>query len=75
MRFTKHILEMAARKNFDMALVKLAAERPTITYASRNHPGQMRHVRGDYVVVVRDGVAITCYQNVVKTPLRKDQLV
>lgn len=74
MNLSRHIIAQAERKGFSLKAIKLAAEQPTIRYASRNHPGQMRHIRGDYVVVVEGNTAITAYLNVVKTPLRKDQL-
>jgi hypothetical protein len=74
MILSKHLIRQARAKGFDLNQIRLTADQPTIRYASRNHPGQMRHIRGDYVVVVEGNTAITAYLNIVKTPIRKDQL-
>ena len=71
-----HCRKMAATKRFSEQDVLAAANEPSITYESYNHPGQHRHVRGGLVAVVdRDqGLVITTYRNVERTALRANQV-
>jgi hypothetical protein len=73
---TKHAEQQANAKRFPLAAVLAAASRPEVTYSSGpKYPGQMRHIAGGIVAVVdpRSRRIITCYANVVETPLRDDQ--
>lgn len=76
MQLTRHCREQAAAKGYTEAQVLDAANNPTTTYESRNHPGQHRHIKGDLCVVVDRArrQVITLYVNVEKTALRPDQL-
>lgn len=55
--------------------VMAAANRPTVAYESNRHPGQWKHIRGEWCAVVdpRAGKVITFFRNVVETDIRPDQ--
>jgi hypothetical protein len=70
-----HHARKQALAKFTVESVLEAANNPSVTYPSLNHPNQHRHVRGDVVAVVDRGsrLIVTTYRNTVTTPLRLDQ--
>lgn len=75
MRITRHAKDQAVAKGWSPKAVYLAAVDPDVRYPSRNHPGQVRCIRGDLVAIVdpdRETV-ITVYLNITRTPRRPDQ--
>jgi hypothetical protein len=74
-RISDHGKAQAAAKGWTLHQVWLAHVDPDVTYPSRRE-GQMRHIRGNLVVIVdaRSNRAITVYENIVDTPLRADQI-
>ncbi len=72
---THHCKAQAEAKGIRESRILRAAENPTVTYESRNHPGQHRHVRDGIVAIVdrERQVVVTVYLNVERTALRPDQ--
>jgi hypothetical protein len=72
---THHASGKVESSGFTVAEILDAANRPTLTYPNRKHPGQVRHIRGDVVTTVDPASQkiITFYRNVVETDLREDQ--
>lgn len=72
---TTHARSQAEAKGFTEEAVVLAAEDPDLSYPSRNHPGQVRCIRGDLCAVVDPARAlvITVYLHHTVTPIRPDQ--
>lgn len=70
-----HAKQQAAAKGWTEFQVLMAARHPTTSYKG-NEAHQARHIRNDLVAVINTGTGcvITCYANVVETPLRPDQL-
>lgn len=62
-------------KGWTLHEVFLAQTDPDVSYPSR-HPGQVRRIRGNLVVIVDEAAnrVITVYENVVETALRPDQI-
>jgi hypothetical protein len=74
-RLTWHAQQQAAAKGWSSEDVLRAATNPLHTYPSGRVPGQVRHVRGDLVVVIDpvDRRVVTVYQDVAETAVRADQ--
>ncbi|MFF1701308.1 hypothetical protein [Streptomyces sp. NPDC058252] len=74
-RLTYHAQKQAAAKGWTSEDILLAAEQPLHTYPSGRVPGQVRHVRGDLVVIVDPAArrVVTVYRDVVETDVRTDQ--
>lgn len=72
-QMTHHARTQAQAKGFLTADVYMAASQPSITYANGRFEGQMRHIRGNIVAVVKGETIITVYENVRETDLRPDQ--
>jgi hypothetical protein len=70
-----HAKSQAIAKGWTEFEVLMAVRHPTTVYKG-NEAGQERRIRGDLVTVVNTttGCVITCYANVIETPLRPDQI-
>lgn len=80
-RFSPHAQYQARKKGFHPLAILAAACDPEVTYPSRNHPGQHRHIRDGLCVVVEhpaegeaQGRIITMYVHCEETALRPDQI-
>ena len=73
--FTQHAYNKI-NGDADLAVAVMgAANSPTVAYESNRHPGQWKHIRGEWCAVVdpRAGKVITFFRNVVETDIRADQ--
>lgn len=72
---SEHAKQQAGNKGWTEFQVLMAARNPHVVYKG-NESNQERRIRGDLVAVVNKntGCVITCYANVVETPLRPDQI-
>lgn len=73
---SRHAAEQGRSKGFSVPEIYDAANDPQHVYPSKKYPGQARHVRGELCAVVdlRRQRVVTVYKNVVRTPLRPDQI-
>jgi hypothetical protein len=74
---SKHCVLQAREKGIDLQAIRDAAINPDVTYESNRYPGQYKYIKGDICAVVdpERAIVITVFLNVVRTPLRKDQMV
>lgn len=70
-----HAKNRALLKGWTEFAVLMAARHPQVRYKGQEE-GQERRIRNGIVAVVntKTQCVITCYANVVETPLRKDQI-
>lgn len=72
---SQHCKDQARKKGISLALIEDVLEFPSVTYASRRYPGQVKYCGQGICIAVRKGTgeALTVFMDREVTGLRQDQ--